>query len=74
MALVGFSYQPVSLNVNKVCFEEEYNIRNMLKKSRIFQTVTEWCNVENEAEYRKIRTRNNSVFSHFSRSVELRQM
>ena len=23
MALVGFQYEPVSLNVNKVCFEEE---------------------------------------------------
>ena len=50
MDLVGFSYQPVRLNVNKVCFKEEHNIRNTLKKTRIFQTVTEWCNVENEAK------------------------
>ena len=29
----------------------------MLKKSRIFQTVTEWCNVENEAQsIQKVRT------------------
>ena len=30
MALVGFQYEPVSLDVNEVC----------LRKS---QTVTEWC-------------------------------
>ena len=32
MALVGFQYEPVSLDVNKVCFEEEQDIPNMHEK------------------------------------------
>ena len=42
MALVGFQYEPVSLDVNIVCFEEEHNIPNTLEKSRKSQSVTEW--------------------------------
>ena len=34
MALVGFQYEPVSLDVNDVCFEEEQNISNTRKISR----------------------------------------
>ena len=41
MALAGFQYEPVSLNVNKFCFEEEQDIPNMRKKSRKSQSVTE---------------------------------
>ena len=41
MPLVGLQYEPVSLGVNKVCFEEQ-DIPNTLEKSRS-QVVTEWC-------------------------------
>ena len=42
MALVEFQYEPVSLDVNKVCFEEEQDIYNTREKSRKSQSVTEW--------------------------------
>ena len=32
MALVGFHYEPVSLDVKKVCFEEEEDIPNTREK------------------------------------------
>ena len=34
MALVGFQYEPVRLDVNEVCFEEEQDIPNTWEKSR----------------------------------------
>ena len=34
MALVGFQYKPISLDVNEVCFKEEQNIPNTREKSR----------------------------------------
>ena len=34
MALVGFQYDPVSLDVNKTCFDEEQDIPHTRKKSR----------------------------------------
>ena len=43
MALVGFQYEKVSLDANEVCFEEEQDIPNTREKSRINQSVTEWC-------------------------------
>ena len=46
MALEGFQYEPVapvSLDVNKVCFDEEQDIPNTREKSRKSQSVTEWC-------------------------------
>ena len=43
MALAGFQYEPVSLDVNEVCFEEEQDIPNMREKSRKSQSVTECC-------------------------------
>ena len=43
MALVGFWYELVSLDVNEVCFEEEQDISNTREKSRKSQSVTEWC-------------------------------
>ena len=43
MALVGFQYEPVSLDLNEVCFEEEQDIPNASEKSRKSQIVTEWC-------------------------------
>ena len=43
MALVGFQYEPVSLDVNKVCFGEEQDIYNAREKSRKRQNITEWC-------------------------------
>ena len=41
MALVGFRYEPVSLHVNEVYFEEEQDIPNTGEKSRKSQSVTE---------------------------------
>ena len=41
MALVGFQYEPVSLDVSKFCFEEEQDISNTREKSRKSQSVTE---------------------------------
>ena len=43
MALVGFHYEPVSLDVNEVCFEEEQDSTNTCEKSRKILSVTEWC-------------------------------
>ena len=43
MALVGFQYESVSLDVNEVCFEEKQDIPNTREKSRKSQNVTEWC-------------------------------
>ena len=43
MALVGFRYELVSLDVNEVCFEEKQDIPNTSEKSRKSQGVTEWC-------------------------------
>ena len=35
--------EPVSLDVNKVCFEEEQDIPNTRQKSRKSQSLTKWC-------------------------------
>ena len=35
MALAGFRYEPVSLDVNQICFDEEQDIPNTREKSRI---------------------------------------
>ena len=43
MALIEFKYESVSLNINKVCFDEEQYIHNTGEKSRKSQRVTEWC-------------------------------
>ena len=43
MALIGFHYEPVSLDVSKFCFKEEQDIPNMREKSRKSQIITEWC-------------------------------
>ena len=46
MALVGLQYEPVSLNIKEVCFEEEQDIPNIREKPRKSQSVTEWCRCE----------------------------
>ena len=46
MALVVFQYEPVSLDVNKVCFKEEQDIPNTFEEPRKSQGVTEWCRCE----------------------------
>ena len=46
MALAGFQYEPVSLDVNKVFFEEGQDIPNTREKSRKSKSVTEWCRWE----------------------------
>ena len=43
MALVGFQYESVSLDVNEVCFEEKQDISNTHENSRKSQSVNEWC-------------------------------
>ena len=43
MTLVGFHYEPINLDVNKICFEEEHDIPNTPEKSRKSQSITEWC-------------------------------
>ena len=43
MALVGFQYEPVNLDLNEICFEEVQNILNTREKSRKSQSVNEWC-------------------------------
>ena len=45
MALVGFQFEPVSLDVNEVCFEKERDIPNKREKSRKRQSITECGNV-----------------------------
>ena len=42
MVLVEFQYEPISLDVNEVCFEE-HDIHNTREKSRKSQSATEWC-------------------------------
>ena len=42
MALAEFQYEPVSLGVNEVCFEEEQDIPNKREKSRKSQSVCKW--------------------------------
>ena len=42
MALAGVQYEPVSLNVNEDCFEEE-RVPNMDEKSRKNQNVIKRC-------------------------------
>ena len=43
MVLLGFQYEPVSLDLNEVCFHEEQDTSNTREKSRKSQSVTEWC-------------------------------
>ena len=44
IALVGFQYEPVSLDIKEVCFDEEQDIPNTHKKIKIkSQRDTEWC-------------------------------
>ena len=42
MALVGFQYETVRLNVNEDFFEEEQDIPNSREKSRESKSITEW--------------------------------
>ena len=43
MALVGFHYEPASLDIDKLCFDKEQGIPNTREKSRKIKSVTEWC-------------------------------
>ena len=43
MALVRFQYEPVSLDVSEVCFDEEQDITNTRERSRKGQSDAEWC-------------------------------
>ena len=46
--------EPVSLDVNKVCFEEEQDIPNTRQKSRKSQALLNGVDVENETSSTKI--------------------
>ena len=43
MALAEFQYEPVSLDVHEVCFEEDQDVRNTFEKSRKSQSIVECC-------------------------------
>ena len=43
ICLVGFQYEPISLDVNKVYFEEKQDILNTREKLEKGQSVTDWC-------------------------------
>ena len=42
MASAAFQYEPVSLDVNKLCFEEKQDIPNTREKSIKLQSFTGW--------------------------------
>ena len=42
MIIVGCQYETMTLDVNEVCFQEEWDIPNKREKSRKSQNVTEW--------------------------------
>ena len=43
MALVGFHYESMSLDVNKVYFDEGQDIPNTHEKTRNSESVNVWC-------------------------------
>ena len=43
MALLGFQYVPLSLDVNEAFFKEEQDTPNTREYSRNSQSVGEWC-------------------------------
>ena len=47
MVLVGFQYEPLSLDVNEVCFEEQ-DIPTTREKSRKVKALLNGVNVRNE--------------------------
>ena len=49
MTLVGLQYKPVSLDVNKVCFEEEQDIPNRLKNQEKAKALLNGVDMGNEA-------------------------
>ena len=54
MASVGFQYEPASLDVNKVCFDEEQDIPKKRENQEKSQSVTEWFNVGNMKHWTQI--------------------
>ena len=42
MASLSFQYGSLSLNVNKVCFDEEQDIHKICEKSRKYLCITGW--------------------------------
>ena len=50
MALVGLQYEPVSSDVNEVCFEEEQDIPHTREKSVKRQALLNDLDLGNEAE------------------------
>ena len=41
MDLVGLQFEPVSLDVNEICYDEKHSIPNVGEKSRKSQSITE---------------------------------
>ena len=48
MSLVGFQYEPVSLDVNEVCYEEEQDIPNTRKNQGKLKALLNGVDVGNE--------------------------
>ena len=48
MALVGFQYEPVSLDINEVCFEEEQDITNTHENQEKVKALLNGADVGNE--------------------------
>ena len=49
MVLLGFQYESVSLDVNKVCFEEEQNIPKSRGKSKKVKVLLNGVDMGSEA-------------------------
>ena len=43
VVILGFQYEPISLDVKEVCFQQERDIPSTHEKSRKNQSVTKWC-------------------------------
>ena len=48
MSLIGFQYEPVSLDVNEVCCEEEQDIPNTRKNQGKFKALLDGVDVGSE--------------------------
>ena len=59
MTLVGFQYEPVSLDVNKVCFDEKQDIPNKREKSEKVKVLLNSVDVGNGYKCRVLELRQN---------------
>ena len=59
MTLVGFQYEPVSLDVNKVCFDEKQDIPNTREKSEKVKVLLNSVDVGNGYKCQVLELRQN---------------